>query len=75
MDDASVIEAWLAEAIRGYAHEKEASGQWTENEALDLWAKEYQKLLPEAGARVMPPAPSSLWKPVRPRDGGTVHGT
>jgi ribosomal protein S18 acetylase RimI-like enzyme len=59
MDDASVIEesqsvlrpmteseyeAWLAEAIQGYAREKVASGQWAEDESLDLSTKEYQNL-------------------------------
>jgi len=43
----SEYEAWLAEAIPAYAREKVASGQWTEDDSLELSTEKYQKLLPE----------------------------
>lgn len=39
--------AWLAEAIPGYAADKVESGQWAEDESLELSRKEYDELLPK----------------------------
>lgn len=39
--------AWRAEVVPAYAADKIASGQWAEDEALQLSAKEYEKLLPQ----------------------------
>jgi ribosomal protein S18 acetylase RimI-like enzyme len=39
-------EAWLAEAIPGYAADKVASGQWSQEEALDRSRRGYEELLP-----------------------------
>ena len=38
---------WLAEAIPAYASDKVTSGQWSEDESLDLAKKEHNELLPE----------------------------
>ena len=40
-------EAWLAEAVSGYAADKVASGQWNQDESLDLARKEHEELLPQ----------------------------
>jgi ribosomal protein S18 acetylase RimI-like enzyme len=39
--------AWLAATIPAYAADKVASGQWTEDAALELSKKEYGELLPQ----------------------------
>ena len=39
--------AWLAEAIPAYATDKIASGQWTQELALQLSTKEHDELLPQ----------------------------
>ena len=39
--------AWLALTIPGYAADKVASGQWSEEESLELPRKEYAELLPQ----------------------------
>jgi ribosomal protein S18 acetylase RimI-like enzyme len=41
------FDAWLAEAVPVYAAEKVASGQWREDQALDLSRKEHDQLLPK----------------------------
>jgi ribosomal protein S18 acetylase RimI-like enzyme len=38
--------AWLEEAVPAYAEDKVASGQWSQEEALELSRKEYVELLP-----------------------------
>lgn len=38
---------WLQESIPGYAADKVASGQWSQEAALDLSKKEYEELLPQ----------------------------
>jgi len=39
--------AWFAVTIPAYAAEKVASGQWSEEESLELSRKEYAELLPQ----------------------------
>jgi len=46
MTDAEFL-AWREEAIPAYAADKVASGQWAEDDALELSRKEYQELLPD----------------------------
>src|SRR5688572_1126413 len=40
-------EAWLEEVVPGYAADKVASGQWSEEESLERSKQEYQELLPQ----------------------------
>ena len=39
--------AWLAKTVPAYAADKVASGQWEQNQALELSAAEYAELLPQ----------------------------
>ncbi len=43
---ASEYAAWLEESIAGYAADKVASGQWSQDESLELSRKENAELLP-----------------------------
>ena len=40
-------EAWLAEAIAGYAADKVASGQWSQDDSVELARREHEELLPQ----------------------------
>lgn len=44
--EAREFEAWREQSIAGYARDKVASGQWTEEESLELARKENRELLP-----------------------------
>ena len=39
-------DAWVAEAVPAYAADKVASGQWSEDAAIELSRKEFEDLLP-----------------------------
>lgn len=43
-------DAWLSDAIVGYAHEHVVSGRWSEAESLQKSRDEYARLLPEGPA-------------------------
>lgn len=45
--NAAEYEAWLPEAIAGYAADKVASGQWSQDESVELARKEHEELLPQ----------------------------
>jgi len=40
-------EAWASNAVTGYAEDKVASGQWSQEESLELSRREHQELLPQ----------------------------
>lgn len=42
--------AWLAEAIPAYALDKVATGQWSDEESLELSKKDFDELLPQGQA-------------------------
>jgi ribosomal protein S18 acetylase RimI-like enzyme len=46
MTQAEYVE-WLKETIPGYAADKVASGQWSQDESLQLSKKEYEELMPQ----------------------------
>lgn len=41
------FDAWLPQAIVGYAHEHVADGSWSEEEAVEKSRAEHEKLLPQ----------------------------
>lgn len=58
------FDAWLPEAIAGYAAEHVASGRWAEDEALEKSREEHATLLPQG-----PATPGHhLWSIVRSKD-------
>ena len=59
------FDAWLPEAIEGYAAEHVASGRWSADEAVQKSREEHEKLLPNGVAT----SGHHLWSIVRSSDG------
>ena len=58
------FDAWLPEAIAGYAHENVVSGRWSEEEAVQKSREQHDQLLPQG-----PATPDHhLWTIVRTGD-------
>ncbi len=65
----SEYEAYLAFAVRDYADEKVAAGNWQPAEALERSAQEYQKLLPQGVA-----TPDNYWFKIEDQTLATTVG-
>lgn len=73
------FETWLSDAVFAYAADKVASGQWSQEVALELSRKEHEELLPQGLAsagnylfRILAPsgeAVGDLWFAVRTKFG------